>query len=617
MSKTILLAAVLLAGTVHGQGIITTVAGGGKAGLGDGGPATSATLNFPSSVAVDLAGNLYIADMFNHRIRKVNPAGLITTVAGTGRKGFSGDGGAAASADLALSPDSIWTQYTGSVAVSEEGELYIADSGNNRIRKVGLNGIITTVAGNGTGGFAGDGGLAVSAALKNPGSVAVAPGGALIIADTGNGAIRSVDSNGGIQTVLAGLRGLVGLAIYRYIAADNTTRFSIYASDGGVVRGVYTAGGSFIYAGGRPCASTGVLGDGGPPDNAVLSPWGLAAGQDGNLYIADSRFNRIRRVTERGVAILTVAGTGNVDSTCDASQGGFSGDGGPATQAQLQSPLGVAVDQGGNIYIADAGNNRIRKISLPANTPRFTDVVNGADFAPNGYQGQVRGPTFGAIATIFGTNLTNVSGIVSAGRFPLPTELSGTRVEIGGRPTRLFAVANVNGLEQINFQVPFDASCVVQYFNDDFCSALFVVVNNGISSPPVAGYVLGQQPGIFTVDGHTGAILHGSTDQHVSASSPAQKGEVVAMFATGLGYVNPFPPEGTPASASPLSYTTFPLIVSVGGKRAEVLFSGLAPGFVGLNQINLRVPLDVPSGSLDVTIFGYSGTSKPAKLEVN
>ena len=170
-----------------------------------------------------------------------------------------------------------------------------------------------------------------------------------------------------------------------------------------------------------------------------------------------------------------------------------------------------------------------------------------------------------------------------ADRFPLPTELSGTRVEIDGRPAPPFAVANVNGMEQINFQVPFDAPCIEQSFNDDYCPALFAVVNNGVSSAAVGSLVLGQSPGIFTVDGRAGAILHGATSLFVSASLPAQKGEVVALFATGLGYVNPFPQAGTPASSSPLSYSMFGVVVSVGGKLAGVLFSGLAPGFVGLN----------------------------------
>jgi uncharacterized protein (TIGR03437 family) len=272
------------------NGVITTVAGNGMSGFsGDNGPATSAQLNEPHGIAVDSAGTLYIADWQNNRIRKV-ANGVITTAVGTGARGFSGDGGPAASAQLA---------YPQGVAVDSAGNLYIADSSNSSIRKV-TNGVIATVAGNGTFGFSGDGGPATSAQLNGPTGVAVDSGGNLYIADQFNQRFRKV-SNGVITTV--------------------------------------AGGGSSI-------------GDNGPATSAQFAPSGIAVDIAGNLYIADWQSHRIRKVTN-GV-IATVAGNGTQ---------GFSGDNGPATSAQLNFPEGVAVDSAGNLYIADEGNNRIRKVS--------------------------------------------------------------------------------------------------------------------------------------------------------------------------------------------------------------------------------------------------------------
>jgi len=224
---------------VDNNGIITTVAGGGHYGLGDGGAATSASLIGPSGVAVDASGNLFIADRWNYRIREVDPDGIITTVAGNGSYGYSGDGGQATSASLA---------GPSGVAVDASGNLFIADTYNNVIRKVDNNGIITTVAGNGINGYSGDGGQATSASLVQPSGVAVDASGDLFIADTWNNRIREVNPDGIITTV-----------------AGN---------------------GSFNYSG-----------DGGQATSASLAgPSGVAVDASGNLFIADMGNFRIREV---------------------------------------------------------------------------------------------------------------------------------------------------------------------------------------------------------------------------------------------------------------------------------------------------------------------------------
>jgi RHS repeat-associated protein len=281
---------------VASDGIITTVAGNQHGFSGDGGPATQASLSFPRRITMGADGSLYIADTGNNRIRRVSPDGIITTVAGNGLKGYSGDGGPASQARLFEPFD---------MASSPDGNLYIADTQNNRIRRVSPDGIITTVAGNGLRGYSGDGGPASQARLARPWGVSFGPDGSLYIADTENHRIRRVLHNGAITTV----------------AGNGVAGFN---------------------------------GDGGSATQTRLSiPYGMAFDSDGNLYIADTGNNRIRRVSPDGV-IRTVAGNGIR---------GSEGDGGPAAQARLDAPLGFAVGQDGSLYLPDQWDHRIRKIS--------------------------------------------------------------------------------------------------------------------------------------------------------------------------------------------------------------------------------------------------------------
>ncbi len=416
-------------------GIITTVAGNGSVGYaGDGGTATSAELNGPHGIAVDGAGNLYVADTYNQVIREVTVAGVISTVAGNGSYGYSGDAGAATSASLKLpfgvavdaagdlyiadTYNSVIREVTAangfintvagtgtfgysgdnSVATSAElnapfgvtvdgaGNLYIADGQNSVIREVtAATGVINTVAGNGSAGYSGDSGPATGASLYLPFGIAVDGAGNLYIADTENSVIRMVTATGLIGTVVGGgSAGYVGdggvatgadLNFPQAIAVDGGGNLYIADTNNRVIRKVAAATGIISTVAGT--GSYGYSGDGGPATSAGLSdPYGIAVDAAGNLYIADTYNEVIRKVTIATGVISTVAGNGS---------GGYAGDGGPATSAELSSPEGIAVDGAGNLYIADTYNSVIRKVT--AATGVISTVAGNGNFGYSGDSG--------------------------------------------------------------------------------------------------------------------------------------------------------------------------------------------------------------------------------------
>ena len=334
------------------NGIITTVAGipfatGSFGPVQDGIPATSSHLNGPTAVAVDSANNLYIADTYNYRIRKVNSGGIISTVAGNGISGYSGDGGLAKSAKISAS--------TG-VAVDTFSNLFIADSGNHCVRKVGTNNIIKTIAGNGVAGFSGDGGSGTNATLANLQNLALDAAGNLFVADIGNSRIREIGTNGIIAT-MAGRELNDGdfasnatINSPNGIACDSAGNLYIADSYNNRIRKVDTNGIITTVAGNGVSSFSG---DGTAATDASLNqPYDIALDVEGNLFIADSYNQRVRKVDTNGI-ISSVAGTG---------LRGFSGDGGLAINAKLFQPYGVAVDKHGSFLIADAFNNRIRGV---------------------------------------------------------------------------------------------------------------------------------------------------------------------------------------------------------------------------------------------------------------
>ena len=331
---------------------IATVAGNGTYSFsGDNGAATNAAMEYPAAVTVDSAGNLFVVDQNNQRIRKIGTNGIITTVAGSGSSGYSGDGGVATSASL---------YYPSGVAADGAGNIFIADNYNHRIRKVGTNSIITTVAGSGSTTFAGDGGAATNASLYYPNNMTVDGGGNIFIADTYHSRIRKVDTNGIITTVAGngnnGFSGDGGAATnatinYPYaVALDGTGNLYIADYYNNRIRKVGTNGIITTVAG---SGTYGYSGDGGAATSAAFRyPADAKVDNAGNLFIVDYSNYRIRKVDTGGV-ITTVAGTGTYS---------FSGDGNLAANATLENPSGVAVDGAGNLFIADFYNNRVRKV---------------------------------------------------------------------------------------------------------------------------------------------------------------------------------------------------------------------------------------------------------------
>lgn len=404
-------------------GLIETIAGNGEHTYGgDGGSAVNASLSLPLDVAVDTAGNVYIADMQNNRIRKVTANGQISTFAGTGMLSYSGDGGLATQAAL-NSPYSV--------AVGPDAYVYIADYGNNRIRRVGPPGcvpstcVINTVVGNGAWGFGGDNGPVLNATLRNPADVTFDSAGKMLISDWGNHRIRRV--SGGIITTVAGggisSAGFIGdggpatsgvMIFPTQVATDSAGNIFIADSQQRRIRMVQESNG-FIYTVAGTGGLAGTTGDGGPATEAVLYwVYGVAATAPGNFWLTQtedvkrSMHNRVRRVTNGTISSViggglghggpaydalveprgadTRPGRGNVadlyfadgennvvryvdGATADifniAGTGvaGYSGDDGPALQATLKSPGDVAVDNAGNVYVADTGNHSVRRIS--------------------------------------------------------------------------------------------------------------------------------------------------------------------------------------------------------------------------------------------------------------
>jgi uncharacterized protein (TIGR03437 family) len=598
ISLLTLFAAVSVAQTVN------TYAGNGVAGYGgDGGPATQAMINRVDSLAVDGAGNVYMADEKNNRVRKIDPNGVMTTLAGTGTAGFSGDGGLATNAQL-NTPTGVCTDNAGNV--------FINDISNYRVRKVSPNGVISTVAGNGQGsavvgttfGTLGDGGPATSASFSIVIRCATDNSGNLFVVDQGAHCVRKINAGGTISTFAGrcvaaaqsnGYSGDGGPATSAVLnnptalAVDSQGNLYITDQFNHRIRKVDASGIITTVFGNGLQGSTG---DGGLATSASIAyPGSIVVDAAGVLYVADTNGHKIRKVATNGI-VTTIAGNGAA---------GYGGDGGPALQATINDPFGITLNFDGNVYFADTSNNRIRVILGGATVvpPALTSgaLANGATYVAGGL-------VPGSWAQVKGTSISPVTRIWTDADFvglgnALPTTLSGVGVKVNGASAAVYYISPT----QVSFQVPAGITG----------TATVQVTRNGVVSNNVTGATALSSPGIFPliVNGKNYPAGVYSSDSKFtgdpaagSAFRKASVGETIQLFVTGLVVS----PAGVRASAAPVSGVT----VTVGGITVPADFAGLVAGAAGEFQINFRVPTLTP-GEYPMTI-SVSGTASPATI---
>jgi uncharacterized protein (TIGR03437 family) len=573
------------------SGNISTFAGNGTFSYsGDGRPAIQAQLNTPQGVAADAAGNLYIADTLNNVVRKVSPNGTISNYAGNGGAGNSGDGSAATSAQL-HGPQGL--------AADTFGNLYIADTMNAKVRKVSASGVIATVAGSGTPGSGGDGGAAASAQLNLPIGVAVDSSGNLYIADFGNSRVRKVSASGAIIGTVAGngsfgYSGDGGPAVKAQlngpqgVAVDAAGNLYIADTENNLIREV-TAGGLIASVAGNGVA--GYSGDGGQATSAqVGNPVGLAVDAAGNIFTLDAS-NRVRQVYPNGL-IATIAGNG---------LRGYSGDGGLATQAQLNAPSAIALGSNGNLYVADMANNAVRLLQFAGNGLAIGAVTNAAS--------SVSGPVApGEVVVLYGSGLgparltpyqlDPTSGLVGA-------SLAGTSVIFNGTPAPVLYTSAT----QVGVVTPYSiAGSNVQVF----------VEYQGQTSAPVTVPVAAVAPALFIADSSgKGQAAASNQDGTVNgAAHPAKVGSYISLWLTGVGQMNPTGVDGLPGAA-PLPQPAAPVTVTIGGQLVQPQYAGQAPYAVaGVMQINAQIPGGTQAGNAVPVVVQVGGVSTQAGVTI-
>jgi uncharacterized protein (TIGR03437 family) len=557
------------------------VAGDGLFGIrGDGAAAVAAGLGGPAALATDPFSNLYIADELADRVRRVDASGRISTIA---------------------SADSAQLRAPSAVLADRFGNVWIADQNHDRVLQVGPDGTVIQFAGNGSPGFSGDGLEAAGAQLMSPGGLAAGADGALYIADTGNQRIRAVSRSGIIRTVAGnGMPGYSGdgaaaveaqLHDPRGLAVDGAGNLYVADSGNHRIRRIDVHGAISTVAG---TGTAGFSGDASKASAAQLnSPRGIAVGADGSLYIADTGNQRIRAVDSSGL-IRTIAGTGIE---------GFFGDGGPALSAQLSSPSGIIAGADGSLWFADYGSARVRRLApFGDEPPPIGDPPPGGEPLPPVVLTNAASMVPGAVApgeivSIFGSALGPETG--TEGKFEnagvLATLVAGVEVRFDGHPASLFYVQ----ASQINALVPYEVA--------GRSTVSVEVFYQGKAVAQSIASIVAAVPAIFTIAHGTGQAAAINQDGTLnSRDTPASRGSIVTLYATGEGVRHP---------GESLASPVLPVSLTIGGKRAEILYAGAAPGFAGLMQINARVPASPRgAGFYPVLLTVGSYTSPPAAV---
>ncbi len=577
-------------------GVTTIVAGNGNDGYdGDTRQATTASISQPTGVAADLAGNVYLTDFTHNRIRKVTPAGIINTIAGNGSFTFSGDNGPALNAGM--------DPYD--IAVDSKSNLYVADEHNNRIRKITPDGGITTVAGSGTPGYSGDGGLATAAQLYLPSGVAVDPAGNLYIADSGNAVVRRVTPSGLITTI-----------------AGNGTFFPI-------------------------------SGDGGPAIAAQLNPQRVAVDAVGIVYLTDYINGRVRKLTPQPVvpaALNKVSGDGQQGSTgaalnlpltvkvTDHTGAGLAGvivtfAATPSSGARLGLSTAITLNDGTASTNVTLGTAAVTvtitasvsgipnvAFSLTAISATAPAIMNGGVVSAGLSTPAVSALAVNSIASVFGSQFAQAGTAIQVGpsdlvNGKLPTLFGGVCVMFGAVRAPIFAVyAN-----QINIQVPQAGPGAVNVQVVTGCDTPNAQTSNSMSVQ-----IQAAAPEFFyfthTSNGHNAiAAVNAVTGGYVGAPglisgasfAPANHGDYLTLYATGFGDTSPsFSPGELPGAAAQV---TAPFSISFGGVTlapSNILYVGVTQN-AGVYQVNIQVPSNIPAGDQPfvITIGGVSSPS--------
>ena len=541
MAGPLMLLSLLTAETAFAQQYtITTLAASG----------TSAAFSGQTGMAADNAGSAYVtgfADPLgtNHfAIFKVNTAGVTLAVGSTQQyPPYPGCGGPAANV-LLTNP--------GGVAIDNSGNLYVTQAGGGPTLRISGGTVNCLLGPNGPWG--------VGIAADDAGNAYISQP-AIVYQLTSSGAQRTVVGDGTPGCTGGKIQSPQGLAL------DGAGNLYIADSSCNVIWKLTPTGGMTVAAGN---GTLGFSGDGLLATSASLNkPTGVAVDASGNLYIADWANNRIRKVTA-GV-ITTIAGNGDP---------GYTGDGGPAVSAELSGPWGIAVGAGGTVYFNDQGKYDAVIRRLTPNAPKINagGIVNAASF-----QAPI---TRGALATIFGSNLAG--GYAQAYPMPVPTTLGGVQVMVDGNAAPLFYVSPY----VINFQVPFEAPASG--------NVAVVVLRDGSPSPVENVAMADYAPAVFTYPGDATntrypVIMH-QDNTLVTPTNPATANEYLSIYATGVGSFDHPPATGAQASASPLARVSVLGTIHVGvNDVAKILFAGLTPGSLGMLQINIQLPADLPA----------------------